>query len=120
MLDFTGETAPEIEFSLPAYANEAQRIANEEQRIADEQTRIDNEAQRIQNEETRINQEQTRKDNEAQRIINEQQRQEAEQQRAETFAGYEQRIETVEGKVTTMESTKMDCLTEEEFSEIFN
>ena len=33
MLDFSGETAPEIEFSLPAYANEAQRIANEEQRV---------------------------------------------------------------------------------------
>ncbi len=32
MLDFQGETAPEIEFSLPAYANEAQRIANEEER----------------------------------------------------------------------------------------
>jgi len=32
MLDFSGETAPEIEFSLPAYANEAQRIANEEER----------------------------------------------------------------------------------------
>lgn len=33
MLDFTGETAPEIEFNLPAYANEQQRIANEEQRV---------------------------------------------------------------------------------------
>jgi len=33
MLDVNGETAPEIEFSLPAYANEAQRIANEEQRV---------------------------------------------------------------------------------------
>lgn len=32
MLDFSGETAPEIEFSLPAYAAEAQRIANEEER----------------------------------------------------------------------------------------
>ena len=32
MLDFTGETAPEIEFNLPAYANEQQRIANEEER----------------------------------------------------------------------------------------
>ena len=32
MLDFTGETAPEIQFSLPAYANEAQRIANEQER----------------------------------------------------------------------------------------
>ncbi|MBR2254119.1 MAG: hypothetical protein IJ895_06895, partial [Prevotella sp.] len=40
MLDFTGETAPEIQFALPAYANEAQRIANEEQRIANEQQRI--------------------------------------------------------------------------------
>ena len=60
MLDFTGETAPEIQFSLPAYANEAQRIVNEQQRIAAEETRIDNEAQRIQNEETRINQEEAR------------------------------------------------------------
>ena len=32
MLDFTGETAPEIQFSLPAYANEAQRIENEMER----------------------------------------------------------------------------------------
>lgn len=32
MLDFTGETAPEIEFSLPAYHNEQQRIANEQER----------------------------------------------------------------------------------------
>ena len=35
MLDLNGETAPEIQFSLPAYANEAQRIANEEQRISE-------------------------------------------------------------------------------------
>ena len=48
MLDFTGETAPEIEFSLPAYANEAQRIANEQQRIAAETQRIANEEQREQ------------------------------------------------------------------------
>ena len=32
MLDVNGETAPEIEFNLPAYANEAQRIANEQER----------------------------------------------------------------------------------------
>ena len=32
MLDFSGETAPEIEFGLPAYANEAQRIENEAER----------------------------------------------------------------------------------------
>ena len=47
MLDFTGETAPEIEFSLPAYANEAQRIANEEQRIENEQQRIAQETARV-------------------------------------------------------------------------
>ena len=67
MLDFTGETAPEIEFSLPAYANEAQRIANEQQRIANEQTRIENEQTRIQHEETR-------EANEAQRIQQESER----------------------------------------------
>ena len=53
MLDFTGETAPEIEFSLPAYANEAQRIANEQQRIQNEQQRVENEQQRVQAEQQR-------------------------------------------------------------------
>ncbi len=67
MLDLNGETAPEIQFSLPAYANEVQRIANEEQRIA-------NETQRIANEETRIAAEQTRQQNEQQRISNEEAR----------------------------------------------
>lgn len=43
-LALDGETAPEIAFSLPAYANEAQRIANEEQRIENEQRRIEAEA----------------------------------------------------------------------------
>ena len=47
MLDFTGETAPEIEFKLPAYANEQQRIANEEQRIANEEARVEAEQQRV-------------------------------------------------------------------------
>ena len=68
MLDFTGETAPEIEFSLPAYANEAQRIANEEQRIAAEQQRIANEDARIQAEETRQQNEQQRIDQETARV----------------------------------------------------
>lgn len=74
MLDFTGETAPEIQFALPAYANEAQRIANEQQRIAAETQRIANEETRIANEQTRINQEQTRQQNEQQRINQEQAR----------------------------------------------
>ena len=86
MLDFTGETAPEIEFSLPAYANEVQRIANEEQRIVAEQ-------QRINNEETRISQEQTRQDNEAQRIRNEQTRINQEEARVREFATLKQESE---------------------------
>ena len=68
MLDLNGETAPEIEFSLPAYANEAQRIANEEQRIAHEQQRITNEDARIQAEETRQYNEQQRIQHEEYRV----------------------------------------------------
>jgi len=68
MLDFTGETAPEIQFSLPAYANEAQRIANEQARIAAEQQRIANEDARIQAEETRQYNEQQRIQHEEQRV----------------------------------------------------
>lgn len=60
MLDFNGETAPEIQFSLPAYANEAQRIANEQQRIANEQTRVNQEAARVQAEAQRVKAEQGR------------------------------------------------------------
>ena len=60
MLDFTGETAPEIQFSLPAYANEAQRIANEQQRIANEQTRVNQETARVQAEAQRVQAEQGR------------------------------------------------------------
>ena len=68
MLDFRGETAPEIEFSLPAYANEAQRIANEQQRIANEQQRIQNEETRIQSEQQRIAAEQGRVSAESERV----------------------------------------------------
>ena len=71
MLDFTGETAPEVQFSLPAYANEAQRIANEQQRIA--------------NEEQRIADEQTRENHEQQRIVAEQGRVSAEGERVNEF-----------------------------------
>ena len=86
LLDFTGETAPEIEFSLPAYANEAQRIANEQQRIDNEEQRIANEQTRIDNEALRISTEQTRQDNEAQRIRNEQTRINQEEARVREFA----------------------------------
>ena len=60
MLDFNGETAPEIQFTLPAYANEAQRIANEQQRIANEQTRVNQESARVQAEAQRVQAEQGR------------------------------------------------------------
>lgn len=68
MLDFNGETAPEIEFSLPAYANEAQRIANEQQRIANEQTRVNQEAARVQAEAQRVQAEQGRVQAESGRV----------------------------------------------------
>ena len=86
MLDFNGETAPEIEFSLPAYANEAQRIANEEERIAAETQRISNEEARIAAEETRQQNEQQRISREQQRISQEQQRVNAEAERVNEFA----------------------------------
>ena len=68
MLDFTGETAPEIQFSLPAYANEAQRIENEQPRIANEEQRISNEQQRIANEQQRIASEHGRASAESERV----------------------------------------------------
>lgn len=73
-LAFEGETAPEVEYFLPAYANEAQRIANEEQRIENEQQRINQEQQRIANEEGRISAETIRQEHELQRIHNEEAR----------------------------------------------
>ena len=48
LLDFTGEDAPELEFNLPAYANEAERIQNELQRQQNEAARIEAELQREQ------------------------------------------------------------------------
>ena len=48
LLDFTGEDAPELEFDLPAYANEAERIQNELQRQQNEAARIAAELQREQ------------------------------------------------------------------------
>lgn len=48
MLDFTGETAPEIQFSLPAYANEVARIENELQRQENELARQEAELAREQ------------------------------------------------------------------------
>lgn len=48
LLDFTGEDAPELEFDLPAYANEAERIQNELQRQQNEADRIAAELQREQ------------------------------------------------------------------------
>ena len=63
MLDFNGETAPDIMFALPAYANEATRISNELQR---EQ----NESQRIANEQARVAAEQERQTDSAAAVRN--------------------------------------------------
>ena len=52
LLDFTGEDAPELEFDLPAYANEAERIENELQRQQNEEGRVEAELQREQEFET--------------------------------------------------------------------
>lgn len=91
MLDFNGETAPEIQFSLPAYANEAQRIANEQARIAAEE-------QRIINEEARIAAEQERQQNEQQRINNE-------EARAREFARLKTESEAATAAATTAAGT---------------
>jgi len=68
MLDFNGETSPVIQFSLPAYANEAQRIANEQQRVANEQTRVNQESARVQAEAQRVQAEQGRVQAESGRV----------------------------------------------------
>ena len=121
MLDLNGETAPEIEFSLPAYANEAQRIANEQERIAAEEARIQNEETRISaeqarqtNETQRIEREQARQTNETQRIEREQARQTNETQRIEREqarqTNEEQRIANETGRVTEFAGIKTEAV----------
>lgn len=68
MLDFNGETAPDIQFSLPAYANEAQRIANEQARVSNEQARVTAEQERLSAEQQRVSNEQARVAAEAGRV----------------------------------------------------
>lgn len=92
--------------------HERQRISNEEQR--EDQSSSDH--RRAEDDHATAASDH---DNEAQRIANEQARQQAEQQRADTFAGYEQRIETMEGKVTEIDEEKLDAITEEQLNAIF-
>ena len=68
LLDLTGEVAPEIEFSLPAYFNEAQRIQNELQRQQAEAQRIENEEARVLSEADRVEAEQDRIEAEQSRV----------------------------------------------------
>ena len=68
VLDFNGETAPDIQFALPAYVNEMQRIENEQQRIGNEEQRIHEEEVRIQNEQQRVAAEQGRVGAESERV----------------------------------------------------
>lgn len=100
--------------------NEQGRVEAEGLRSQAEQTRQENEGTRQENEGVRQENEQTRQHDEGERDL-------AEQQRADTFAGYERRMETMEGKVSDMESavagmqeSKLDKITEEAFYEIFN
>lgn len=95
---------------------EQQRVSNEEQR--EEQSSSDHQRADQDHATAEDDHETAESDhaNEQQRIENEQERQQAEQQRAETFAGYEQRMETMEDTV----NTKMDLMTEENFNKIFD
>ena len=68
LLDLTGEVAPEIEFSLPAYFNEAQRIQNELQRQQAEAQHIENEEARVLSEVDRVEAEQNRVEAEQGRV----------------------------------------------------
>jgi len=87
-LALNGETAPEIAFSLPAYAAEAQRIANEEARIANEEQRIENEQRRI----------------------------EAEAMRETRFASMEQEVETaITDANTAARNAKADYIGEDSY-----
>lgn len=99
--------------------HEQERISNETQR--EEQSSSDHE--RAEEDHTRAEDDHSTAtsdhENEAQRIANEQARQEAEQQRAETFAGYEQRMTTMESEVAEIDAEKLDAVTVEELNAIF-
>ena len=124
------DTSPDMENLRRAMAELA---AMEEEINGREQERISNETQREEqssSDHQRAEEDHTRAeadhdtatsdhDNEAQRISNEQDRQQAEQQRAETFAGYEQRITTMEEEVAVIGNEKLDAITEEQLNEIF-
>lgn len=77
-------------------SNELQRIENEDTRQFSEDIRKSNELERINNEANRISSELARESNEDTRIANENARVQAEDVRATTFAGYEERVSTVE------------------------
>ena len=88
----------------------------------DHQQALDDHAQYVVDEGKEAEREQSevlRDQAESERAAAENDREAAEQERVDTFAGYEQRIETVEGKVTTLENTKLDMVTEEVFNSIF-
>ena len=88
MLDLNGETAPEIAFSLPAYAAEAARQKAEEERIAHEELRIENEQRRI----------------------------EAEAMRETRFASIEQEVETaITDANTAARNAKADYIGEDSY-----
>ena len=99
-----------------------QQQSDHQQYGLDHQQALDDHAQYVVDEGKEAEREQSevlRDQAESERAAAENDREAAEQERVDTFAGYEQRIETVEGKVTTLENTKLDMVTEEVFNSIF-
>lgn len=91
---------------------EALRAQKETERQQAETLRQQNENSRALSEQGRVQAEDSRVLAEQGRVRAENERVAAEELRAETFAGYEQRMET-------MEETKLDKVTQEQFNEIF-
>ena len=68
VLDFNGETAPEIAYSLPAYANEAARVEAEAARVEAEAARVEAEVARVEAEVARVEAEAARVEAETARV----------------------------------------------------
>ena len=87
-----------------------------EQAVSDHEQYVVDEGKEAEREQSELLRDQA----ESERAAAENDREAAEQERVDTFAGYEQRIETVEGKVTELDADKLDAITEEQLNAIFN
>ena len=99
-----------------------QQQADHTQYGTDHQQAVDDHAQYVVDEGKEVEREQAetlRDQAESERAAAENDREAAEQERVDTFAGFESRIETVEGKVTEIDEEKLDAVTVEELNAIF-